>query len=164
MAYDAHHDDGRRDFHFLYGRWSVRHRRLLERGAGCQAWDEFDGSVFCQGLMGGLANVEENDMPDRGFSGVALRCFDLARRQWAIYWVNNQTGELQPPVFGRFENGVGRFFGDDLDGGRPVKVRFIWEAGAPGSARWSQAFSYDGGESWETNWIMDFSRAEAAQA
>ncbi|HYE47004.1 MAG TPA: DUF1579 domain-containing protein [Caulobacter sp.] len=161
MAYDANHDDGRRDFHFLYGRWSVRHRRLKERGAGCREWDEFEGSSFCQGLMGGIVNIDENDMPDRGFQGVTFRCFDVARRQWAIYWVDNRSGELQPPVFGGFEAGTGRFYGDDLDGGRPVKVRFIWEAATPGVARWTQAFSYDGGESWEDNWIMEFRRADA---
>jgi hypothetical protein len=25
--------------------------------------------------------------------------------------------------------------------------------------RWEQAFSEDGGETWETNWVMDFARA-----
>ena len=30
-----------------------------------------------------------------------------------------------------------------------------------GQARWEQAFSPDRGQSWETNWIMDFRRADA---
>src|SRR5687767_7884034 len=114
MAYDAH-DDGRRDFHFLYGRWSVEHRRLKARGAGCEEWDEFSGSSFCQGIMGGLCNIDENDMPERGFEGVTFRAFDVAQKQWAIYWVNSRSGVLEPPVFGRFEDGEGQFFGDDLD-------------------------------------------------
>ena len=157
MAYDAH-DDGRRDFHFLYGRWSVRHRRLTARGVGSDAWDEFEGTSFTQGLMDGLCNVEENDFPDRGFQGVAFRSFDVGAQRWSIHWVSSLDGVMQPPVHGHFENGVGVFLGEDVDGERPVKVRYCWDEIAAGSARWSQAYSYDGGETWETNWIMSFAR------
>ena len=100
MAYDAY-DDGRRDFHFLYGRWSVEHRRLKARGVGADDWEVFHGSTFCQGLMGGLCNVDENDFPDRGFQGLSFRSFNVEERQWSIYWVNSQQGVLQAPVHGR---------------------------------------------------------------
>lgn len=157
MAYDAH-DDGRRDFHFLYGRWAVRHRRLKVRGAGSDDWDAFDGVSFTQGLMDGLCNVEENDFPDRGFQGVAFRSFDVGARRWSIQWVSSTDGRVQPPVFGGFVDGIGLFIGDDLDGDRPVKVRYRWDGITSSTAHWSQAFSYDGGETWEENWIMDFAR------
>lgn len=157
MAYAAH-DDGRRDFHFLYGRWSVAHRRLRARGVGCADWDTFEGSAFCQGLMGGLCNVDENDFPDSGTQGLTFRTFDVEARAWSIYWVAGENGRLQPPVHGRFQDGVGRFEGDDLCAGRPVKVRFVWEVADSGAPAWSQAFSYDGGETWETNWTMAFRR------
>ena len=65
------------------------------------------------------------------------------------------------PVHGRFENGVGRFYGDDLDDGRCVRVVFVWDQITATSARWSQAFSYDEGLTWETNWIMQFTRTIA---
>jgi len=157
MAFDAH-DDGRRDFHFLYGRWAVAHRRLTARGVDVEAWDAFEGTSFTQGLMDGLCNIEQNDFPDRDFQGVAFRSFDIAARRWSIHWVSSLDGLVQPPVHGRFEGGVGVFLGEDCDEGRPVKVRYLWDAITPGSARWSQAFSYDGGEAWETNWIMAFTR------
>ena len=156
MAYDAH-DDGRRDFHFLYGRWAVRHRKLAQRGVGSDVWDEFDGVSFTHGLMDGLCNVEENDF-EGGGQGVAFRSFDVERRVWSIHWVSSADGLVQPPVHGRFEDGVGVFLGDDLDAGRPVKVRFQWDAVAVGVARWAQAFSYDDGETWEENWVMSFTR------
>lgn len=155
MPYDAHHD-GRRDFHFLYGRWSVAHRRLKQRGAGCTEWNEFTGQAYCQGLMQGLCNVDENDLGERG-QGLTFRSFDVKTRLWSIYWVNGATGGLEPPVHGGFEGGLGRFEGDDLDAGRPVKVTFLWEAAHASGPRWSQAFSYDGGRTWETNWVMTFS-------
>jgi hypothetical protein len=158
MAYDAHDDDGRRDFHFLYGRWAVQHRRLKTRGVGSDDWDEFCGSSFTQGLMGGLCNVEENDFPERGFQGVALRAFDVGARRWSIYWLSSSEGVLQPPVHGGFSDGIGLFLGEDVDGDRPVKVRYRWEGVTAGAPRWSQAFSYDGGETWETNWTMSFTR------
>ena len=155
MAYDGQ-EDGRRDFHFLYGRWAVAHRKLKARGAGCVDWVEFEGTAFCQGLMGGLCNVDENDLGERGH-GLTFRTFDVGARRWAIYWVDT-SGALGAPVHGRFEGGVGRFEGNDTCAGRPVKVAFLWEPANPGGPRWSQAFSYDGGQTWETNWVMEFTR------
>lgn len=49
--------------------------------------------------------------------------------------------------------------GDDIFEGRPIKVRFLWTGMATGSPRWEQAFSEDGGRTWEVNWVMDFTRA-----
>jgi hypothetical protein len=78
--------------------------------------------------------------------------------EWTIYWVNSRTGELQQPVVGRFADGVGTFYGDDVDDGTPVRVRYIWSRITPTSARWEQAFSTDAERTWETNWIMDHTR------
>jgi hypothetical protein len=36
--------------------------------------------------------------------------------------------------------------------------RFIWTVTSRDACRWEQAFSVDGGRTWETNWIMDFTR------
>jgi hypothetical protein len=156
MAYDAH-DDGRRDFHFLYGRWALQHRRLKARGVGSGDWDIFEGVSFTQSLMDGLCNVEQHEFPD-GAQGVAFRSFDVQQRRWSIAWVSSLDGVVQPAVYGRFEAGVGVFLGEDVDAGRPVQVRFRWDEIAAGAARWRQAFSYDGGETWEENWEMRFTR------
>ena len=66
---------------------------------------------------------------------------------------------MQAPVIGRFENGEGRFEGVDVDDGRPVKVVYLWKDITVDAAHWSQAFSYDDGANWETNWTMTFARA-----
>ena len=82
---------------------------------------------------------------------------------WSIWWVNSRDGRLQPPVHGRFDaERLGTFYGDDThDGtpdGTPVRVRYLWSRITPVSARWEQAFSVDGEQTWETNWIMDLTR------
>ncbi len=151
---------GLHDFDFLQGRWIVKHRRLKARGIGSQDWIELAGSAVNQPLLDGICNVEEHHFADGSMSGIALRCFDRAKKIWSIYWVNGKEGMLQPPVFGSFKDGVGRFEGEDTDGGRPIIARFLWHRITPVSARWEQSFSYDGGKSWETNWIMDFERGQ----
>ncbi len=50
------------------------------------------------------------------------------------------------------------FLGGDVLDGRSILVRFVWSAIEARSARWEQAFSPDGGASWETNWVMRFVR------
>jgi hypothetical protein len=101
-------------------------------------------------------------LPGRSSQGTAFRTFDLARRVWSIYWVSSLDGLLGEPVHGGFEGGVGRFYGVALDGGRPVKVAFVWVEITDTSAHWSQAFSYDDGKHWEVNWTMAFTRTGPA--
>ncbi|HYF65557.1 MAG TPA: hypothetical protein VD886_22205 [Herpetosiphonaceae bacterium] len=148
------------DFDFALGDWHVRHRRLKERLAGCDEWVEFAGSMSTAAVLGGYGNVEDNvlDLPDGQYRAVALRSFDRASGQWSIWWLDGRfPGQLDVPVVGSFAQGVGTFYADGTLNGRPIKVRFIWRAAA-GQPRWEQAFSADGGATWETNWVMDFFR------
>ncbi|WP_343520085.1 hypothetical protein [Sphingomonas sp.] len=39
-----------------------------------------------------------------------------------------------------------------------MTVMFRWSAITAASAHWEQAFSTDGGKTWESNWHMDFTR------
>ena len=59
---------------------------------------------------------------------------------------------------GGFGNGGGLFEGEDTHEGKPVRVRYTWSRLATPTPRWEQAFSADGGKTWETNWVMDYSR------
>jgi hypothetical protein len=68
------------------------------------------------------------------------------------------SGPLQVPNVGRFENGVGTFYADFNDNGKAVRSRLKWSEITATSAHWEQAYSYDGGKTWDTNWIMTFVR------
>lgn len=149
------------DFDFLIGHWAVRHRRLLTRGAGAKDWDVFEGTACTEPRMGGLVNVEQHDCPARGWQGVALRALDRETGDWSIWWISDRDGRLQPPVIGRFHADGCRLEGPDSDGDRPILARYEWSRVHSGAPRWAQAFSYDGGATWEENWVMDFSRADA---
>jgi hypothetical protein len=149
------------DFDFIHGRWTVAHRRLKRRGVGSDDWDEFRATATCEPRLGGMANVEEMDCPERGWMGMAVRSFDLTAREWSIWWISDRDGRLGAPVRGRFNADGCVLEGPDADDGRPVIARYIWSDIEADSARWSQQFSYDDGRTWETNWVMDFARAAA---
>lgn len=151
--------DRAHDFDFLMGRWTIRNRYLRERLEGSTAWVEFESTCVARPLLNGGANEDEyrtSHWP--GFVGMSFRFFNPATEQWAIYWADSRRGVLDPPVFGSFTGDTGIFEGTDAFEGRPVRVRFTWSRVTTTTPRWEQAFSDDGGVTWETNWVMDFRR------
>jgi hypothetical protein len=149
------------DFDFLHGEWTVRNRRRADFLDPDSGWEEFRATSRCLPLFDGAANVDEIDMPHLGSKGLTLRLFDQESRQWSLNWSSSRSGKLFPPVVGRFEGGRGEFHGDDTHDGKDVRVRFVWSGVRPTAARWEQAFSVDGGETWVTNWTMEFTRPAA---
>jgi len=158
---DASARSGMHDFDFLFGRWRVHNARLRLRLAGCNDWQEFDAIMDCRPILGGVGNIDEfvtDEFDTDVFIGATLRLYDPAADRWSIYWASNRRGVLDPPVVGRFRDGVGQFEGDDVHAGVAVRVRFTWIVIDPDHAAWEQAFSADGGATWETNWRMRLTR------
>jgi hypothetical protein len=150
------------DFDFFMGSWDVHNRCLRKRLAGSDEWDEFEATSAARPLLDGLGNEDEfrTDYCG-GFIGMSLRFFDPETQLWSIYWTDTRRcGQLDPPVFGSFAGDTGVFLGEDTFEGRPILVRFLWSGVTTTTPRWEQAFSDDDGESWETNWVMEFTRAE----
>lgn len=159
-----HETDGRRDFDFLHGRWTIHNQRLVRRLQGCTEWQEFEARQECHPVLDGVGNVDRFvcTFPDgKPLEGMTLRIFDPASRLWSIYWADNRSCQLQPPVLGRFEAGRGQFLGDDVLDGKVIRVVFHWAVLGVDSASWEQAFSADGGKTWETNWRMFMTREGA---
>ena len=149
------------DFDFLMGSWRVHNKCLKEKLQGSSEWIEFEGFSDVKSLLNGMGNLDQFSAKRDGESieGISLRLFDPASGKWSIYWADSvRAGILQPPMVGRFDGLSGEFLGAEEAGGKPVLCRFRWDS-SQASPRWEQAFSPDGGQSWETNWIMTFSRA-----
>lgn len=156
------HQDGRQDFDFLFGKWHSHHQRLRERLKGSTEWEEFEGVSVARPILGGIGNMDEIVMERASgqVEGATVRLFDLTTHQWRIYWADNNHGTLELPMIGRFENGRGEFYSQEPFEGQYIFSRFIWSEITPTSCKWEQAFSSDGGKTWETNWIMRFTRIE----
>jgi len=147
------------DFDFLHGDWIVSNRRLLGRLTGSNQWEAFESTNSTCPLAGSIGNIEEYRTRHwDGFVGLSLRFLEPSSGNWSIHWIDNRGAVLQPPVRGRFIDGIGTFEGADLLDGKPVQVRFIWSQTRSGAPRWEQAFSADAGRNWETNWTMQFNR------
>ena len=152
--------DPQKDFDFFMGSWTVHNRRLKERLKGSTSWDEFTGTVLARPIWGGKANTDEYeaDSPLGHIQGMTLRLYDPKSQQWSLYWANSANGILEKPMIGGFKNGLGEFYDQEMFEGKSIFARYLWSGITPTSCRWEQAFSPDGGKTWETNWIMDFTR------
>jgi hypothetical protein len=149
------------DFDFLVGHWKIYNRKLKTRLAGCTGWLEFDAHQEMRHILNGTGNMDifKTTIDDKSFEGMTLRLFDPVSRLWSIYWADSNAGKLDPPVIGSFENNIGTFACRDVFNGKDILVKFIWDKTNPEQPVWSQAFSDDGGKTWEWNWYMYMTRA-----
>lgn len=158
------------DFDFLLSTWNVVNRRrklwsILEEPERNNEveWEEFSAVAgMGQKLLDGRVFVDQYDgtLPS-GFRvlGTAVRAYDSETELWSFVWLDNRQPPDFTPLLGRFEDGVGRFEQDLMTkDGRPLKVRFIWDDITDKTARWRQEISLDDGRTWDTNWIMEFTK------
>ena len=155
--------DGAHDFDFEFGTWKAHLKRLVKPLTGSTTWIEMDGTIKCRKIWGGKANLDEFEVQGSGGSieGLTLRLYNPQSRQWSLYWINSKDGTMGLPQVGEFKNGRGEFYAQDTLNGRAILVRYIWSDITPNSAHFEQAFSEDGGKSWEVNWISDDTRIDS---
>jgi hypothetical protein len=149
---------GAHDFDFFLGEWRVRHRRLTRRLVNANDWEEFEGVTRCVSLLGGLANLNDSlvHRPSGAYRGMGLRAFNPATNTWGDWYLDGRDPtRIEMHGLGRFENGVATFYADDVFEGAPIRVRGVWSQITKQSFRWQQAFSADGGRTWETNYVME---------
>lgn len=152
--------DGRHDFDFEFGDWKVHLSRLLEPLTGSTTWVEYEGTSVVRKVWDGRANLGELEVdgPSGAIQGLSLRLYDPDSRQWRIHWASSRNGTLGPAMVGGFRDGTGEFYNQEVFNGRAIFVRFVFSDITPTSFRLEQAFSDDGGKSWEANWIARFNR------
>lgn len=158
--------DGQRDFDFEIGKWKTRLSRRLRPLTGSTTWVEYEGTTIVRKVWNGRANLVELDVEGAAgrIEGLSLRLYNPESRQWSLNFSNSAVGTLSEPVFGEFKNGRGEFYGQELFNGRAIIVRFIISDITPTSCRFEQAFSDDGGKTWEVNWVAIDTRVKDESA
>jgi hypothetical protein len=154
--------DGRHDFDFEIGTWKTHLRRLVHPLTGSTNWIEYEGTSVVRKVWNGRANLLdlEADGPGGHFEGLNLRLYNPESHQWSLNFANSSGGALSQPTIGEFKNGRGEFFDQETLNGRAIFVRFVISDITPDSCRFEQAFSEDGGKTWEVNWIATDTRVK----
>ena len=147
--------DGQHDFDFEIGTWKTHLRRLLRPLTGSTTWAEYEGTTVVRKVWNGRANLVELkvDGPSGHFEGLSLRLYNPQSRQWSLNFANINEGTLSQPTIGEFKDGRGEFYDQEMYNGRAILVRFVITKLTENSCRFEQAFSNDGGKTWEVNWI-----------
>jgi hypothetical protein len=154
--------DGQHDFDFEIGTWKTRLKRRVRPLTGSDTWVEYEGTSVVRKVWDGRANLVELEVsgPAGRIEGLSLRLYNPEARQWSLNFSNSAGGTLSPPVTGEFKNGRGEFYGQESLNGRAIFVRFVISCATPDSCRFEQAFSDDGGKTWEVNWIATDTRVK----
>jgi hypothetical protein len=152
--------DGQHDFDFEIGTWRTHVSRLLHPLTGSTTWVEYDGTTVVRKVWNGRANLVELEADSSAghFEGLNLRLYNPQSHQWSLNFANSKGGSLSQPTIGEFKNGRGEFFDQEALDGRAILVRFVISDITPNSCRFEQAFSDDGGKTWEINWVATDTR------
>ncbi|HKD10740.1 MAG TPA: hypothetical protein VKE50_01645 [Thermoanaerobaculia bacterium] len=148
--------DGSHDFDPLLGKWKYHLRRLVNPLTGSKTWIDLEGTGVCRPIFDG-AQIDQIVVDGDGthIEGLTLRTYNPQSHQWSLYWANRKVGKLDVPQIGQFKEGHGEFYAQDILNGKAILIRFDWTGLATKSPHFEQAFSADGGKTWEVNWITD---------
>jgi len=154
--------DGQHDFDFEIGTWKTHLKRLLKPLTGSTTWVEYEGTTVVRKVWNGRANLVElvADGPAGHFEGLSLRLYNPESHQWSLNFAALNSGAMSPATIGGFKNGRGEFYNQETLNGRAIFVRFVISDITPNSCRFEQAFSDDGGKTWEVNWIATDTRVK----
>ena len=153
---------GQTDFDFEIGNWKTHLSRRLHPLTGSSNWVEYDGTSVVRKVWDGRANLVELEVdgPAGHIEALSLRLYNPDSHQWSLNFSNSRTGTLSQPMVGEFKNGRGEFYDQETLNGRAIFVRFVISQLDSNSCRFEQAFSDDGGKTWETNWIATDTRVK----
>jgi hypothetical protein len=148
-------------FDFEIGTWKTHLKRLVRPLTGSTTWVEYQGTTVVRKVWDGRANLVELNVegPAGRIEALSLRLYNPRTRQWSLNFASAGSGEMSmPPAIGGFSHGKGEFFNQETLDGKPILVRFVISGITPTSCHFEQAFSADGGKTWEVNWIATDTR------
>jgi hypothetical protein len=152
---DASLRDGRNDFDFEIGVWKTQLKRRVQPLTGSNTWTEYNGRTTVRKVWNGLANLVELEVdgPAGHIEALSLRLYNPGSHQWSLNFASSASGTLGTPTVGEFKNGRGEFYDQETLNGRAILVRFVISGITPSTCHFEQAFSVDGGRTWELNWV-----------
>jgi hypothetical protein len=152
--------DGSHDFDFEVGTWKTHLKVLTHSESGAATWAEFNGTSVVRKIWNGKANMVELEVdgPTGHVEGLNLHLYNPTAHQWSLNFANAKAGVIGVPTVGEFRDGRGEFYDLEPIDGRMTLVRNIWSDVNANFCHFEQAFSTDGGKTWETNWIADDTR------
>jgi hypothetical protein len=152
--------DGQQDFDFEIGNWKTQVKRLVHPLSGSHTWASYEGTSVVRKVWDGRANLVEleADGPSGHLELLSLRLYNPEAHQWSLNVASSKGGALGVPTVGAFSNGRGEFVDQETFNGRAILVRFVISDIKPDSCHFEQAFSDDGGKTWEVNWIATDTR------
>ena len=153
------------DFDWDIGTWKTHQKRLLHPLTGSTTWVEYHGTDVVRRIWDGAnEGLIEADGPAGHLEIYTLRVYNPDAHQWNIYFTNPAAGTLSIPAVGEFKNGRGEFYDQEILNGRAILVRFAVSDITANSCRFEQAFSADGGKSWEVNFVVTETRVTGESA
>jgi hypothetical protein len=152
--------DGQHDFDFEIGTWKSHISRRLHPLTGSTAWVEMEATVVVRKVWNGRANLMELelDSPTGHLEELNLRLYNPQFHQWSFNFANSKDGTVAAPMIGEFKNGRGEFIDLEPFNGKTILVRHVFTDITPDSHHFEQAFSDDGGKTWEPNFIATLTR------
>jgi hypothetical protein len=157
--------DGQHDFDFEFGTWKTHLKlssRLRHPFTGPETWTVYEGTSVVHRIWNGKANMVELsvDGPSGHVDGLNFHLYNPESHQWSLNFASSAGGKMSVPTVGEFRNGRGEFYDQEPINGRVLLVRNVWTVLSPNTCHFEQAFSQDGGKTWEVNWIADDTRTD----
>ncbi len=135
-------------FYFIASEWDIVNKATRQDGTKV----EFSARNWSNAFLDGRLIIDHYEAELlNGFllEGIMMRAFNPETEEWLLVWLENRSPPDFRPLIGRFDGEVGQFFQElEAVDGSITHVWFIWDNITPPTARWQQAFSNDGQQTW----------------
>ncbi|MEO9469743.1 DUF1579 family protein [Parasphingorhabdus sp.] len=153
------------NFNWLSGTWMVESRSLKDRLSPDKTWVRNRMETRYRILLGGLVAINDTvgTFNKKPMHGIMIRTYDPDKNEWLFQWLSKGYPHLTEQVRGRFENGIGLFYGTEIHQGQKFNMRFRWKMISRNHAFWEQAYQNPETHVWEPNWTLDLTRPASTE-